>query len=708
MSDVFENCRKINNYILDNNEEDARSALIQLLNTKDIRDSEYSMLINHLIRQTGLYPYLDSSNCLWDDRFTIEAFKVPIGFNEPVVLHREQSSLLKQLLNGRNIVVSAPTSFGKSFIIDAFIALKKPNNIVIIVPTIALMDETRRRIYRKFSDQYKIITTSDSELSDKNILIFPQERALSYINILKNIDILIIDEFYKISKKFDKERFSALYKTVLELSKIAKQRYFLAPNITSIPDNPVTLGMEFINKLNFNTVVLKTHRTYENITNEVEKGNAVVNILEDNKTKTLVYAGNFTEINKVVNILIDKLPAKNSILLDSFSDWLKENYYSGWSLATLIRRGVGVHNGRLHRSLSQIQIKLFEETNGLDTIISTSSIIEGVNTSAEVVVLWRNRNGGSRLNDFTYKNIIGRGGRMFKHFIGQVYLLEEPPQESSSQLEIRFPDELLGNYDNPNVLSEMTFEQRKKNDDVRKKIIAHIGNKNYFLIANRNLLQTTSNVIILKILDSLKNDKNKWNGLSYLNSDNPESWGSLLYNVIKFIRREDRDRVYINFIKVLSYNWKKSIPELLNRLNKNGDNVDAEKFFMLERTVTYNISSLLNDINVLYNMCFDKNIDISPFVFKLSHAFLPKTVYQLEEFGLPRMISRKLHKFNIINFELLEQDIYKTLDTLNCIGIDNILKKINPTEIEKYILHYFFEGVTINKINPNMEPPYAH
>lgn len=45
----------------------------------------------------------------------------------------------------------------------------------------------------------------------------------------------------------------------------------------------------------------------------------------------------------------------------------------------------------MHRSLSQIQVKLFEYTEGLDTIISTSSIIEGVNTQAEQVIVWSNK-----------------------------------------------------------------------------------------------------------------------------------------------------------------------------------------------------------------------------------------------------------------------------------------------------------------------------
>ncbi|MED7858412.1 helicase, partial [Campylobacter coli] len=42
------------------------------------------------------------------------------------VLHREQSRVLKRLLSNESLILSAPTSFGKSFIIDALIAMKKP------------------------------------------------------------------------------------------------------------------------------------------------------------------------------------------------------------------------------------------------------------------------------------------------------------------------------------------------------------------------------------------------------------------------------------------------------------------------------------------------------------------------------------------------------------------------------------------------------
>ncbi|TWI72979.1 RAD3-like DEAD/DEAH box helicase [Desulfobotulus alkaliphilus] len=253
--EIFDACQIINEFLSKNDTESARNELIGLLGYHEESGIEYSPVVNHLIRETGLYPYIKPETALWQDRFVYNVFKVDVGKKEPVTLHREQSELLKKLVQGYDIAVSAPTSFGKSFVIDAFISIKKPKNVVIVVPTIALTDETRRRLYPKFSREYKIITTSDVELSDKNIFIFPQERAINYLNKLDEVDILIIDEFYKASSDFDKERSPSLIKALMELSKITKQRYFLAPNISTLKDNPFTQGMDFV-PLTFNTVVL--------------------------------------------------------------------------------------------------------------------------------------------------------------------------------------------------------------------------------------------------------------------------------------------------------------------------------------------------------------------------------------------------------------------------------------------------------------------
>jgi superfamily II DNA or RNA helicase len=206
---IFNTCQKINGLLETDRDNEAREELIKLLDFHQTQDIKYAPIVNHFIRETGLFPYLQQDTSSWAERYIYEAFKVDVGTEVPVTLHREQSFLLKKLIQGANLAVSAPTSFGKSFVIDAFIKLKKPKNVLIIVPTIALTDETRRRLYKKFATEYKIITTTDIEPSDKNIFIFPQERAISYLNKVEHFDILIVDEFYKASNNNDKEGLQA-------------------------------------------------------------------------------------------------------------------------------------------------------------------------------------------------------------------------------------------------------------------------------------------------------------------------------------------------------------------------------------------------------------------------------------------------------------------------------------------------------------------
>ena len=158
----FEDLSAVNDLVEQGREGDAREQLILLLDKLKRSGGQYSPLINHLIREVGLFPYLKEESASWQDRFAVNAFKVDVGEEDPRPLHREQSALLSKLLDGESVAVSAPTSFGKSFVIDAFISIAKPNVVLIIVPTIALMDEARRRLQRKFSDEYRIVTTTDA------------------------------------------------------------------------------------------------------------------------------------------------------------------------------------------------------------------------------------------------------------------------------------------------------------------------------------------------------------------------------------------------------------------------------------------------------------------------------------------------------------------------------------------------------------------
>ncbi|EKO3891768.1 DEAD/DEAH box helicase [Vibrio metschnikovii] len=695
--DIFEKCHEINDYLNSRDETSARNELIKLLDYHKSHQIQYSPLINNLIRQVGLFPYIQLETSDWQDRYAHEAFKVDVGERDRLALHREQSAILKKLIEGKNLAVSAPTSFGKSFVIDAFIALKRPKNVVIIVPTIALTDETRRRLHKKFGANYKIITTSEAKLSDANIFIFPQERAIHYAEKLDEIDILIVDEFYKASSAFDKDRSPSLINAILKLGSKAKQKYFLAPNISSLNDSIFTKDIEFIS-VNFNTVFLEKHELYYEIRGDERiKSDTLVDILNKTNGKTLIYAGTFKNIDSVSNLLTDRFPVSDSGLLRDFHHWLSRNYDVNWKLTNLVKRGVGIHNGRLHRSLSQIQVRLFEEEDGLKNLISTSSIIEGVNTSAENVVLWSNQSGRgrARINDFSYKNIIGRGGRMFRHFIGKIYILEKPPEETETQLELEFPDQLVGSIDLEEYKTELTQEQIARIIAYRQDMEELLGEGKLYQIQKDGQLESSDSFLIHDIAKELVTNKLTWSGLGYLNSNFPEDWEAYLYKVIKLSPSGwgGPYNKFVGFVKVLSQNWSLTIPQLLNKLE--GLDIGIEQFFELEKIVTFKLTSLLNDVNVLQKNILNENIDISPFIGKVSNAFLPPLVYQLEEYGLPRMLSRKVHELGVIDLILDDIEIHDVLDDFTNMSIEH-KTRLNASfnNFDRYIFDYFLEGIT--------------
>ncbi len=697
--DTFRACHKVNDFIIQGRDSDARNELIKILDFHEKEEIEYSELVNHLIRQTGLYPYLQLDTAAWQDRFAYESFKVDIGLSETITLHREQSSILKRLIEGVNLAVSAPTSFGKSFVIDSFIAIKKPQNVVIIVPTIALTDETRRRLHQKFSDEYKIITTTDVELAEKNIFIFPQERAINYVDKIDSIDMLVIDEFYKASKTFDKERAPSLIKAILQLGDKAKQKYFLAPHISTVSDNPFTREMEFI-YLDFNTVYLEKHDLYQQIRNdENKKSEALLNILKKQKGKTLIYAGTYSNIDKVSNLIIANIRPIKSKLLNDFQEWLATNYDRNWHLTNLVSRGAGIHNGQLHRSLSQIQVKLFEDFDGLNQIISTSSIIEGVNTSAENVVIWRNRNGTARLNDFTFKNIIGRGGRMFRHFVGNIFILEAPPESEATQLDLPIPDELIGDIDEEIFKQELTPELIKSIISYKEDMCGLLGFESFTLLQKECTFQSSDSSLVREIAKDITRDQSSWRGLGYLNSDDVQSWDRLLYKIIRLQPSGwgIEFNKFVGFIKVLSQNWVSTIPELLYELDAYDIGVDG--FFKLERNVTYKLAALASDVNTIQKQILKEVVcDISPFISKISHAFLPSIVYQLEEYGLPRMISKKVHHAGVINFTEDNLTLHNAIDYFKKIGLSKLIEKVTSfDEFDMYILDYFYDGISLKR-----------
>src|SRR5690606_33019988 len=191
----------------------------------------------------------------------------------------------------------------------------------------------------------------------------------------------------------------------------------------------------------------------------------------------------------------------------------------------------------------------------------------------------------------------------------------------------------------------------------------------YKRLKEEGVFQSSDSDFIKAIAIDMASNPNDWNGLSYLNSTNRNDWDDNLYKILKLkpANWETNHTTFVEFIKVLSNNWFKSIPELLKMLEPY--NVGIDDFFKLERNVSFKFASLIKDVNTLQKEILkDKKYDISPFVAYVSHAFLPSVVFQLEEYGLPRMISKKIQESKLINFYDSNLTIHKTIEIFNELG----------------------------------------
>lgn len=133
-------------------------------------------------------------------------YKTMTGF----VLDKLQKQVLDAFEESEHkLFLSAPTSFGKTFLLKEIIYrnYNKYDNIVIVLPTVALLMEVTEDLNAFFKNQNLQYSTYNSvyrdlELSGKNVFILTPERVLRLLALKPNLDIdfFFFDEIYKIDE----------------------------------------------------------------------------------------------------------------------------------------------------------------------------------------------------------------------------------------------------------------------------------------------------------------------------------------------------------------------------------------------------------------------------------------------------------------------------------------------------------------------------
>lgn len=386
-----------------------------------------------------------------------------------IILSNEQVECIEMLSKG-NLFISAPTSFGKTFIALEYISryIETLNNVVFIVPTISLMNEIRKKCFHYFGDEYVCIT-SEAELdknldNSKKIMILVPERINTkkireYLNDV-SIDFAVYDEIYKLNVTMDidkdNSRLIIMNQTYKYLIENAKKLLLLGPFIKDVSFERSNIKIQkYITNLNL------VYNEIKNLDNN--------NYLNNNTKKQFVY---FKSPKSITNYL--KGYEKNlSILKDVDYDneivkWMIENVHKDWDYIDFLKKGIGIHHGNtpifLRKYIEEEYSKGF-----IKTILCTSTLIEGINTPTNKLIVYDTPRSVFELN-----NLIGRVGRLNINSPtkGEIYFLTEETKEMYSpdewiELNILYEqEELLSS----NKEDESLYLEKKPDMDVNSSI----------------------------------------------------------------------------------------------------------------------------------------------------------------------------------------------------------------------------------------------
>lgn len=416
-----------------------------------------------------------------------------------ISLHPEQRKVLGLIEENRGLIFSAPTSFGKTFIVFEYICRMQPHNVVMIVPTLALIDEYKRKIIRqykeKFSD-YNIYLSIDPEkiydFSKKNIFIVTHDRVIdeSVATLFESIDFLIIDEVYKLQKDSSNNRVLILNIAYYNMVKRSEKYVLLAPFISGVENLDKLDDIPAFYSTNFSPVVNDV-KIY-NIIDEKERNVYTDRILtsippQDN---TLIYFPTAVAIDKFieqVHIQDQSLELDDNPILKDFVSWARREVHPQWSIIKALEKGFLVHHGQLPLGIRMLELSLFNNPDSrFSRLICTSTLLEGVNTSAKNIIITKPcRSYNKTFDAFDFYNLVGRTGRLYQHYLGVAHYIKTPqdPQYEKSaavkSIEFELTDNSIdmdinfGNYStHPEFVAvlnklNITYEQYKS--DIARK-----------------------------------------------------------------------------------------------------------------------------------------------------------------------------------------------------------------------------------------------
>lgn len=638
--------------------QEARKIAIRILNHWHDMDPNLYPLWSELVESLGFYPYLSGKEeglktTSLDDDMRLAYHESP--YLPAITLHAEQKEISELLFSGKNVVLSAPTSYGKSLLIEEIVASHKYHNIVIIQPTLALLDETRIKLL-KYAEKYRLIvrTTQGYNTEGDNIFLLTAERVLEYEKF-PVIDFLIIDEFYKISYSREDERVDILNNAFMRIYyDFHPQFYFLGPNIMSISQSfERDFDVIFV-RTNYSLVDSIEIKGGEPKDTTPVKLKKLCDLLASRPKgeQTLVYCSSPDSARTLALIYYEYLTDKRVAPRHSdlpLVDWIKKEIGDKWSVVKELEYGIAIHDGALPKHLGASIIRYFNH-HQLDVIFCTATIIEGVNTSAKNVVIFSEGKGRKKLDYFDYSNIKGRAGRLMEHYVGRVYTFNSEPPQRELSIDMPFSDqqEDLNDEVLVNIPADKVKPQLRERYDRLHQIPAGL-----LAIIKRNGVSIKNQLDFAKAVSNYLNT----GGTGILWKQMPK-WNNLIATITllgqcKLLQFDGRVRTakQLCFFLHKYYTHKTIIKYFYSFQGDSDEQYDKnleDAFYVQRRWFQYAVPKALRVGESIINYVCGKDktqaCSYSYYAQQLETNFLPDNISILLEYGIPAITIRKMER----------------------------------------------------------------
>lgn len=352
----------------------------------------------------------------------------------------EQYSSENDILKDENnyISYSAPTSYGKSSIINELIVNENYNKIGIIVPTRSLINQTYRKMKREIKG-YKIIVHDEMyEGEEKFIGILTQERALRLLE-KENFyfEKIYIDEAHNI---FNDDNRSILLTRLIRKNKIKydnqKVVYFspvinnsknleIKNNVVDIKQYRVRFNVkepEF-----FELTLNQEERKYNRFVNKfylTDKGKPIYEYITDNSNeKNFIFINRPVKIEKFSRSFFSScnIPDTENDEIKEMIEMLKKHVHEDFYMTDLLKKGIVYIHGKMPEQIKDYIEYKFNKCKALKYIIANHVILEGMNLPIDRLFILSVRG----LSNDQLVNLIGRVNRLNEIFTKEKNNLEK-------------------------------------------------------------------------------------------------------------------------------------------------------------------------------------------------------------------------------------------------------------------------------------------